>query len=201
MGDDFSDLSRFTICEHGDAREQAVWPVVSTRLGEYEAFWQALIVLLTNRIDPVSVGPDWIRMRSNIPEEYELPAMHNYSLFYYVALARRAIDNDRQRHGAGEYTHPERVFFALQVSVERSKDLQALARTMLRQLGMNWKFPKHPESTYQTIGVYRNAFAHDPVLGRAIDQGRELLPRQDRLPVDGKPRLASFRRDSRQADG
>jgi len=39
-----------------------------------------------------------------------------------------------------------------------------------------------PQSVYDTIAAYRNAFTHDPVLGRAVDQGRELLPPQHWLP-------------------
>lgn len=135
------------------------------------------------------MGAAWIRLRTDIPEQYELLAMHNYSLFYYAAIARQAIDEDRRRLQAGEYPQPERFFSASQICSDRSKNLQNLASVLLHEVGIDWKFPKQPESVYQTVAAYRNAFAHDPVLGRAIDQGRELLPPEHLLPEKGKPLL------------
>jgi hypothetical protein len=191
MADDFSGLSVLTITKHGDARERDVWHDVAGALSNYETFWRELIVLLTNRIVPVAVAsPDWIRLRTAIPPAYEELAMRNYSLFYYAATARRAIKHDRKRLGSGAYPHPERIFAAMQASVEQAKPLQTLARNILRSIGVERpKFPKQPQALYETIGAYRNAFAHDPVLGRAVDQGRELLPPRHRLPQDRSPML------------
>lgn len=191
MTDDFSGLSVLTIAAHGDAKERDVWHDVADALSNYETFWRELIVLLTNRIVPVAVAaPDWIRLRTAIPPAYEELAMRNYSLFFYAATARRAIQNDRKRLDSRAYPHPEQVFAAMQASVEHAKKLQTLARKILRSVGIDSpKFPKHPQSVYETIGAYRNAFTHDPVLGRAVDQGRELLPPQHLLPKDGSPML------------
>lgn len=191
MADDFSGLSVLTIAAHGDARERDVWPDVAGTLSNYEVFWRELIVLLTNRIVPVvGASPDWIRLRTAIPRPYEQLAMHNYSLFYYAATARRAIDNDCKRLGSPAFPHPERIFAAMQTSVEQAKPLQTIARRILRDIGIeNCRFPRHPQGLYDTIGSYRNAFAHDPVLGRAVDQGRELLPPPDRLPKSRSPML------------
>ena len=116
--------------------------------------------------------------------------MHNYSLFYYVAIARRSIEEDRSRLAAKSYPRPEQIFTAMQSSIGQAKPLQALARKILRDIGVKpWKFPKHPESLYRKIGAYRNAFENDPVLGRTLDQGRELLPPPDRLIKYGNPLL------------
>src|SRR4051794_14174062 len=107
----FASLELLSIREHGDARERAVWPMVSASLAAYELFWRSLVVLLTNRIDhSVPVGPEWIRLRPNIPVEYERLAMHNYSLFYYSAMAYQGIQEDREALSSGKYPHPERVF-------------------------------------------------------------------------------------------
>jgi hypothetical protein len=85
------------------------------------------------------------------------------------------------------YPHPERFFAAMQACVEQAKPLQKLARDILRGMGFDRpKLPKHPQDSYETIGAYRNAFAHDSVLGRAVCQGRDLLPQQHRLPKDGR---------------
>ncbi len=189
MAGRFSGLLILTIAAHGDARERDVWGDVGSTLSNYETFWRELIVLLTNRVVPVA-APDWIRLRATIPADYERLAMHNYSLFYYAATAWRAIDDDRKRLPSGAYPHPERIFAAMQACVEQTKPLQKLARDILRGVGVDRpKFPKHPQDLYETIGAYRNAFAHNPVLGRAVDQGRELLPPQHRLPKDGSPML------------
>jgi hypothetical protein len=192
MHNDFAGLDGLNIRDHGDARERDVWPAVSAGLSGYELFWRAFIALLTNRVVPgLGAGPEWIRLRAGIPREYEQLAMHNYSLFYFAATARRSIDENRQFLLAGAYPHPERTFFALQASVEQAKELQNQARKLLLALGMKVKLPKHPESLYQSIRSYRNAFTHDPVLGRAVGHGRELLPPHDRLPQDGSPFLWS----------
>ena len=189
MADRFSELSVLTIAAHGDARERDVWGDVACTLSNYETFWRELIVLLTNRIT-AAAAPDWIRLRAAIPADYERLAMHNYSLFYYAATACRAIADDRNRLAAGAYPHPERFFAAMQACVEHAKPLQKLARDILRGVGVDKpKFPKHPQDLYGTIGAYRNAFAHDPVLGRGVYQGRDLLPPQHRLPKDGSPML------------
>lgn len=189
MADRFSGLSVLTIAAHGDAREQDVWGDVASTLSNYETFWREFIVLLTNRITTVAT-PDWIRLRATIPADYERLAMHNYSLFYYAATAWRAIADDRRRLAAGAYPHPERFFAAMQACVEHAKPLQELARDILRSVGVDKpKFPKHPQDLYGTIGAYRNAFAHNPVLGRGVHQGRDLLPPLRLLPKKGSPML------------
>lgn len=182
MPDPYIALEQLNISDHGDARERHVWPLVSELLSEYEAFWRVLIVLLTNRVRPELNGsPEWIRLRPTIPVHYEKLAMHNYSLLYYMANARHEINQDQNRLKSGEFPCPEKVFFALQASVEQSKHLLESARNILARIGVYDRFPKHPEDLYQTIGLYRNALAHDPVLGRSIDSGRHLFPRQAHL--------------------
>jgi hypothetical protein len=191
MEDAFEQCESMNLADHGDSREKELWPAVARALSQYEFFWRSLIVLLTNRIDSKihAQSPEWIRLRRTIPRIYEQLAMHNYSLLYYAAAARGAVDDDRQRLASGQYPHPERVFFALQACVEHAKQLQTIGRSILNDVGVRWKFPKHPESLYQTIGLYRNAFTHDPILGRAVEHGRELLPPSERLLKNGRPLL------------
>jgi hypothetical protein len=50
MTDRFAELDGFNIRHHGDAREKDLWPTVASALSNYELFWRALIVLLSNRI-------------------------------------------------------------------------------------------------------------------------------------------------------
>lgn len=196
MEQEFAALDRLNLRDHGDAREREIWSDVGVYLSNYELFWRALIVLLTNRIVPgiPAAAPEWIRLRAEIPCEYERLAMDNYSLIYFAAAARRAIEDDRQRLASGHYPHPERVFSALQTAVENAKELQNRARNILLNLGIRHKFPKHPEDdVYEVIRLYRDAFTHDPMLGRAaVGHGRELLPPPTRLREarkNGKPLL------------
>jgi hypothetical protein len=191
MTDPFAFCDDLNIRDHGDAREKELWPAVAVALSQYELFWRNLIVLLTNRIDPniSAEHPEWIRLRSSIPRVYEQLAMHNYSLFYYAAAARCAIDEDHQRLTSGKYPRPECVFFALEGVSQNAERTQQIARNILCGLDVRWKFPKHPKPLYETIGLYRNAFSHDPLLGRAIEHGRELLPPPERLPKKGRPLL------------
>jgi hypothetical protein len=141
-----------------------------------------LIVLLTNRIAPVA-APEWIRLRPTIPADYERLAMHNYSVFYHAAIGKRALEEDRARFAAGIYPRPEQILVAMKSAMEKDKKLQFVARGILKVLGIDCKrFPNRPEALHQTIGAYRNAFARNPVLGRAVDHKGELLPPKDRLP-------------------
>jgi hypothetical protein len=125
MEDTFTALNVLNIRNHGDARERDTWPTVADALSQYEQFWRTLVVLLTNRIVPniSDDTPEWIRLRSTIPCAYERLVMHNYSLFYFAATARQAINEDRERREAGGYPRPEGVFFALYASVEHAQGL------------------------------------------------------------------------------
>jgi hypothetical protein len=178
MTDNFAALDGLNLLDHGDAKERDLWPSVGKALSNYELFWRNLIVLLSNRIEPsIPFGnPEWIQARATIPCAYERLAMHNYSLFYFTARAREAIEKDHQRLASGNYPHPEIVFFYLQASVDHIEKLKRIARDILRDLGIDPKFPKPGPLRYKTISTYRNAFTHDPVLGRRIGHDREMLP-------------------------
>jgi hypothetical protein len=191
MSEKFSGLDAFNIRDHGDNRERDSWNTVAGPLSEYESFWRALVVLLTNRIDPgISAGSEWMRLRPSIPIEYEKLAMHNYSVLYYLATARRVISENGMRLASGGHPLPEQTFLALQAAVEQTKTLKSCAVRILVGLGLRPKIiPKRPEALYRTIGAYRNALTHDPVLGRAVSHGRELLPPENLLPKQGKPLL------------
>ena len=189
----FTGLDSLNIRDHGDAREKGIWPKVANTLAAYESFWRTLIVLLTNRIVPdiPPDAPDWIRLRPTVPCAYERLATHDYSLFYFAATARQAIDDDRNCFESGSHPHPERAFSALFAATEHAKKLRHSASEILCGLGIHPNFPKHPERLYRTIRSYRRALTHDPVLGRATDHGRELLPPEERLPNSDKTFLLS----------
>ena len=187
MSDPFLALDHFTIKDHGDGREKAVWSVVSNELGGYEAFWQALIVLLTNRVDPKIIGSGWIRLRSGIPREYEKLAMHNYSVLYYAGSARAQMEDDRLRLKMSQHPCPERVFFSFRACTENASALRAEAVRILGAIKIG--LAPEPPGPNKTIRTYRNALTHNPVLGRAVSHGRELLPPEAKLPTRTRPLL------------
>jgi len=153
-------------------------------------FWRSFVVLLTNRIDPkFSNTNEWIRLRPAIPPDCEDVAMASYSLFYYAACTRIAMEHDRQRIDSGAYGQPEFVFFLQQLCVENAKPLRLKASDLLSHLGLHPSLPEHPQTAYMEIGAYRNAFAHNPVLGRAVGVRRGLLP-----PVSALPRRGVIKR-------
>ena len=178
---DFVELEQFNLAHHGDAREKAIWLLVSTTLSNYEKFWKAFIVLLTNRIDLAAFStPEWIRVRNGIPRDYEDLAMSNYTTLYYGALAAEQIRENDSLVATGKHYRPELVFFYLECCIENAQRLHRSASTLLGPL---CRLPKQPQKDcYETVGRYRNAFAHDPVLGRAIAHSRELVPPPHRLP-------------------
>lgn len=112
--------------------------------------------------------------------------MSNYSALYYAASAVEQMKENDARIASGRHYRPELVFVYLETCIENAKRLQGTARVLLAGLGVKCKLPKHPDACYQTVGAYRNAFTHDPILGRAATHGRELIPPAGMLPKTRK---------------
>jgi hypothetical protein len=186
----FDELSAFQLADHGDRRERRLWALASRELSEYEVFWRTLIVPLTNRVDPtIEFGLEsWFRLRHHLPRVYEDVAMSNYSVLYYAASAFEQIGVVRSQIGLNQHSQLELPFFFLQVCVENVKTLHSTSRQLLGSLHAPCNLPKHPEKVYRVIGAYRNAFTHDPVMGRATTHGREMIPPVEMLPRTGANR-------------
>lgn len=186
----FDELSAFQLADHGDRRERRLWAFASGELSEYEVFWRTLIVPLTNRVDPtIEFGSEsWFRLRRHLPRVYEDVAMSNYSVLYYAASAFEQIGIVRSQIGLNQHSQLELPFFLLQVCVESLKTLHSTSRQLLGRLHAPSNLPKHPEKVYRVIGAYRNAFTHDPVMGRATTHGREMIPPVEMLPRTGANR-------------
>lgn len=112
-----------------------MWPLVNDKLSNYEKFWQAFILLLTNRIDPNKhFGTDeWIRLRPGLPPQYEDLAMSNYSAFCYAACVVEQMRDNEKRIASGRHYRPELVFFYMEMCIENATKLQHIARMLLRE--------------------------------------------------------------------
>ena len=119
------------------------------------------------------------QVKSKTGKRYTPP---NYSALYYAASAAEQMKENDARIASERHHRPELVFLYLEICIENAKRLQGTARVLLAGLGVKCKLPKHPDACYQMVGAYRNAFTHDPVLGRAVTHGRELVPPPDMLP-------------------
>jgi hypothetical protein len=186
----FDELSAFRLMDHGDRRERRLWAFASGELSDYEVFWRTLIVPLTNRVDPtIEFGSEsWFRLRRHLPRVYEDVAMSSYSVLYYAASALEQISIVRSQVDLNQHSQLELPFFLLQVCVANVKTLHATSRQLLGKLHAPCNLPKHPEKVYRVIGAYRNAFTHDPVIGRATTHGRETIPPIEVLPRAGANR-------------
>src|ERR1019366_7484046 len=90
-------LDGFALAVHGDRHEREFWPILSHRFPSYEILWRRFIVPLTNRVDPqLAARPqDWIRLRPDVPEQFEKMAMAHYSVFYFLGRAAKRISEER----------------------------------------------------------------------------------------------------------
>src|SRR4029077_9375151 len=94
--DEYDGLELFSLKNHGDWREVELGPLIQEAFPAYEIFWRRYIVPLTNRVDP-AIPPDtpkWIRLRPEVSNTLEWMAMCHYSVFYYLARARKRMRSD-----------------------------------------------------------------------------------------------------------
>jgi hypothetical protein len=140
------------------------------------------IVPLTNRTSAGPVDSSWIRLRPDVPAEWEKLAVCHYSVFYYLSrAAQRRIKCFGEN--TNEPTHPEDVIYLLQTCCENVRyfyeALRAIANDAVSYLPLQG--PK--DFPFREINAYRNLLLHNPVLGRGELDGETLLPK---LPGDLK---------------
>jgi hypothetical protein len=180
---EYEALERFDLREHGDHWEKELWGFVEEAFPAYEVFWRRYVVPLTNRIKPTIGPPEWIRLRSEIKSgnSLERMTMHHYSVFYFLARARKRICEDKP------LPLPEDVFSLLDAC--RDNILH-----FFQAIGIIYTFSKPSLGvptdegdlcrvcpTLASIKGYRNTILHNPVLGRRADREREFLPKREFL--------------------
>jgi hypothetical protein len=190
----YDNLDKFNLIFHGDRREQEWGSVVLQRFPAYETLWRRYVVPLTNRIDPdFSFSGDrdtWIRLRDNVRSACEKMAMHNYSVFYYLARATKRIHS-----GQGEF--PEDIFSLLDACGDNALAFCKAMRAILNDFGASVDFLPRQKNELCSISElskdkplrgglvevqeYRDTILHNPVLGRGIQVSREFLPKREFL--------------------
>lgn len=183
---DFVNLDQLNLLEHGDSLERFYWPTVSASLSEYETFWRAFIVLLTNRVDPLAYR-DWVMVRQGLNDKYESLLMANYSTFYHCVVAYTRLEAGRKAKEERGFAHPELFFFSAKACIDNLVSFREQAHAMLREAGIVQTLPPCPKNLFEDTSSYRNVFAHRPLLGRGSHHGREMILEVDRLPVKDDP--------------
>ncbi len=179
-------LEQFNLKDHGDRHEKQRWRLIRDLFGNYEVFWRLYVVPLTNRVlGPAAVGDQsWIRVRRDIPSEWQTLALCHYSVFYRLSRAVE-LRLEQANTARGAPTHPEDVISLLQTCCENVEDFYDAVRKIggdtARRLPV--RLPKDFPLVFQKIDVYRNLLIHNPVLGRGETDGETLWPK---LPDDPK---------------
>lgn len=119
-------------------------------------------------------------------------AMHHYSVFYYFARAAQRLRSE-------EYIYPEDVFSLLDSCGDSVREFFSKTKQLLKRVGGSVPpLPTQKKDMYLEEGPgkktkeaergcfvevqrYRDAILHNPVIGRAVDVKRELLPRREVL--------------------
>lgn len=179
-------LEQFNLENHGDRHEHERWRLVRDRFGNYEVFWRLYVVPLTNRVLGPVAGPDrlWIRVRRDIPSEWQKIALCHYSVFYRLSRAVE-LRLEQAQTEPGKPTHPDEVLSLLQTCCENVKDFY----DAVREIGgdsvqrLPRRLPNDFPLVFRKIDVCRNLLIHNPVLGRVETDGETLWPK---LPDDPK---------------
>ena len=184
MSVNYLHLATYNLETHGDSRERVLWSTMRDRLPEYETLWREFIVLLTNRVNP-AVPCDceqWIRIRDDVRPELETIAMASYSAFYFLGRAWAEVQQEVGKMPIVDSFCPEDVFALLDSSAENRRGLLMASKKFLSKWTL-WNDSlcrcEQKPTCLRAIRDYRNAFLHNPVLGRAASRSRELIPKPE----------------------
>jgi len=178
-------LDKFNLDDHGDRHERERWRLIRDRFPNYEIFWRLYVVPLTNRVLAPAADPDrsWIRIRRDIPSEWQKLALCHYSVFYRLSRAVE-LRLEQANTAPGKPTHPEEIISLLQICCENVEDFY----DAVRDIGgdavqyLPARLPKDFPFLFQEIDTYRNLLIHNPVLGRGERHGETLWPKLPENP-------------------
>lgn len=177
-------LELFDLRQDGDRWEQELWSFTEETFPAYQVFWRRYVVPLTNRINPaVSAStPEKIRLRSEITGQLEKMTMHHYSVFYFLARARKRISEDKP------LPLPEDVFALLDACRDNILRFFQVIMDIYTFSNPCLGLPITEDQlcgscpALGAVKEYRNTILHFPVLGRSANQDREFLPKREALP-------------------
>jgi hypothetical protein len=118
--------------------------------------------------------------------------LYHYSVFYYFARAVHRLRSE-------EYVYPEDVFFLLDSCCDNVREFFVKTKQLIKRIngqvpplpiqkkemyleeGRGKRLKEEQRGCFVEVQRYRDAILHNPVLGRAVDVGPELLPRREFL--------------------
>ena len=177
-------LEQFNLEDHGDRHEHERWRLIRDRFGNYEVFWRLYVVPLTNRVlSPAALDRSWIRVRRDIPLEWQKLALCHYSVFYRLSRAAE-LRLEQAQIPSDKPTHPEEVVALLQTCCENVKDFYDAVRNIAGGTVqyLPRRLPNDFPIIFRKIDAYRNLLIHNPVLGRGERHGETLWPRLPEEP-------------------
>lgn len=176
----------FNLEDHGDRHEHELWRLVRDRFGNYEVFWRLYVVPLTNRVlGPAATGGrSWIRVRRDIPSEWQKLALCHYSVFFRLSRAVE-LRLEQAQVPPDKPTHPEEVIALLQACCENVKDFYDAVRDIAGGAVqyLPRRLPRDFTIVFRKIDAYRNLLIHNPVLGRGEQHGETLWPKLPENPT------------------
>lgn len=189
-------LDKFNLDDHGDRHERERWRLIRGRFDNYEIFWRLYVVPVTNRVlnPPVDGDRSWIRIRRDIPPEWQKLALCHYSVCFRLSRAVE-LRLEQTQIPPDKPTHPEEVIALLQTCCENVKDFYKAVRNIAG--GTVQYLPRRLPNDFpivvRKIDAYRNLLIHNPVLGRGEQHGQTLWPRLPENPTAWEAWKSKFR--------
>jgi len=179
------------ILEHdGDQLEKQFYSRLSPSFPYYETFWQKVIVPFTLRDIDGTLG-----IRPGVDKDLELMAMSHYSCYCHLGIAHELLGLVADR----AYLYDD-YFFHIDAAIEMvqgrfvrycdkvwAKTGQVRDRLLFKaRLGADWqRRAADLDMLAAEAARYRNAFTHDPRIGRIIEKDdRSWIPGFDALGPD-----------------
>ena len=167
-------LESFNLSEHGDRLERRLWPYVRNDFPLYEVLWRRYVVPLTRRLECHTNPSLQIRLRPEM-KHFELFVMSHYSVFWYFAHATKRLSSRQDQDLLAS-----NFFYLMDTSIDNLKTFLKQLRKIGKLIDINFDFVEPENDTafleLKEITNYRDTIVHNPVLGRSVGRGVELLP-------------------------
>ena len=175
-------MDNWNLADHGDGREQRLWPLLATEIPAYETFWKLYVVPQTFRIRDREIK--YVRPSARWPEL----ADYNYAAFSHVGGTKKVLEQDeRLEESESIYAFASRLYSATEAT-------QALVKESTKVMGKyggaeiprveRWFDVGKATDAWSTfldveerIGEYRNPHVHQVEIVRVGNK----LPKREYL--------------------